>query len=86
MLTFVGLGLYDEQSITVEGREAIADADRVFAEFYTSRLSGATVADLEAAHGIDIEVRDRPGVEGSPDPIWTPPRPARPSFSPPATR
>ena len=69
MLTFVGLGLYDERSITVEGREAVAAADHVFAEFYTSRLAGATVADLEAYHGVDVEVRDRDGVEGDPSAI-----------------
>ena len=69
MLTFVGLGLYDERSITVEGREAVAAADRVFAEFYTSRLAGATVADLEAYHGVDVEVRDRAGVEQHPEPM-----------------
>ncbi|MFC5279770.1 diphthine synthase [Halorubrum rubrum] len=69
MLTFIGLGLYDERSITVEGREAVRSADRVFAEFYTSRLVGADVADLEAAHGVDVEVRDREGVERDPEPI-----------------
>ncbi len=69
MLTFIGLGLYDEDSITVEGRKALRNADRVFAEFYTSRLVGADVADLEAAHGVDIEVRDREGVERTPEAI-----------------
>ncbi|WP_159901908.1 diphthine synthase [Salinirussus salinus] len=69
MLTFVGLGLYDERSVTVRGRDAVRGADRVFAEFYTSRLAGATVADLEDAHGVDIEVRDRAGVERDPGPI-----------------
>jgi len=69
MLTFIGLGLYDERSITVEGREALRESDRVFAEFYTSRLVGADVADLEAHHGVDIEVRDRAGVERDPEPI-----------------
>jgi diphthine synthase len=69
MLTFVGLGLYDERSITVEGRKAIREADRVFAEFYTSHLVGATVEDLEAYHDVTIEVRDREGVEQHPDPI-----------------
>ncbi len=69
MLTFVGLGLYDERSVTVAGREAVADADRVFAEFYTSRLAGATVADLEAFHDAAIEVRDRDGVEREPEPV-----------------
>ena len=69
MLTFVGLGLYDDRSITRRGREALATADEVFAEFYTSTLAGATVADLEAAHGVDIEVRGRAGVEQDPGPI-----------------
>ncbi|MDB2263233.1 diphthine synthase [Halorubrum ezzemoulense] len=69
MLTFIGLGLCDERSVTVEGREALRAADRVFAEFYTSRLVGADVADLEAHHGVDVEVRDRAGVEQDPEPI-----------------
>jgi len=69
MLTFVGLGLYDERSVTVEGRNAIAAADRAFAEFYTSRLVGAGVDDLEDYHDTAIEVRDRAGVEQDPEPI-----------------
>ncbi|ADB61625.1 diphthine synthase [Haloterrigena turkmenica DSM 5511] len=69
MLTFIGLGLYDEQSITVEGRDALRNADRAYAEFYTSKLLGATAADLESAHDVDIEVRDRAGVEQRPDDI-----------------
>jgi len=69
MLSFVGLGLYDERSITLRGRDALRDADRVFAEFYTSRLAGATVERLERAHEIAIEVRDREGVESDPEPI-----------------
>ena len=69
MLTFVGLGLYDERSITIQGQEAIRSADRVFAEFYTSRLVGTTLDDLEAYHGVEIEVRDREGVESEPEPI-----------------
>jgi diphthine synthase len=69
MLTFVGLGLWDAQSVTVEGRDALRSADRVFAEFYTSKLAGATVADLEASHDIEVEVRPREGVEQDPVPI-----------------
>ncbi|ELY57847.1 diphthine synthase [Natronococcus jeotgali] len=67
MLTFIGLGLYDERSITVEGREALRAADRAYAEFYTSELLGTTVADLESAHDVSIEVRDRAGVEREPE-------------------
>jgi len=68
MLTFVGLGLYDERSVTVAGRDAIRNADRVFAEFYTSRLA-ASVADLESYHDQDVEVRDRAGVEQDLSPV-----------------
>ena len=71
MLTFIGLGLYDERSITVEGRDALADADRAFAEFYTSHLVGTTVADLSAAHDVDIQVRDRAGIEQDPEDVLT---------------
>jgi diphthine synthase len=69
MLTFIGLGLYDERSVTVEGQEALRSADRAFAEFYTSRLVGSSVEELEAYHGVDIEVRDRAGVEREPEPV-----------------
>lgn len=69
MLTFIGLGLYDERSITVEGQDALRDADAAFAEFYTSRLIGASVEDLEAYHDVSIGVRERAGVEQDPDPI-----------------
>ncbi|MWG33513.1 diphthine synthase [Halomarina oriensis] len=69
MLTFVGLGLWDERSVTLEGRETLAAADRVFAEFYTSRLMGSSLDQLETFHDCDVEVRDRAGVEQNPDPI-----------------
>jgi len=69
MLTFVGLGLYDERSVTIDGRDAIRNADRVFAEFYTSRLVGTDLESLAQFHDTDIEVRDRAGIEQDPEPI-----------------
>ncbi|PSP88190.1 diphthine synthase [Halobacteriales archaeon QS_4_66_20] len=69
MLSFIGLGLYDERSITLRGRDALESADAAFAEWYTSRLSGTSVDRLEVLHGIEIEVRDRAGVEQHPEPI-----------------
>lgn len=69
MLTFVGLGLYDERSVTLAGRDAIRGADRAFAEFYTSDLVGTTVDELAAAHDIEIAVRSRAGVERDPEPV-----------------
>jgi diphthine synthase len=69
MLSFVGLGLYDERSITLEGRDALRSADRAFAELYTSRLTGTTLAELERFHGVDIERCDRGRIERDPEPI-----------------
>ncbi|MFB6185205.1 MAG: diphthine synthase [Haloarculaceae archaeon] len=69
MLTFVGLGLYDERSVTIEGHAVLQEVDRVFAEFYTSRLAGTTVDELEAYHHVDVEVCDRATVERDPEPI-----------------
>ncbi len=69
MLSFIGLGLYDDRSITVRGRDVLADVDTAFAEWYTSHLAGASIEDLETTHGIEITVRDRAGVEQQPEPI-----------------
>ena len=67
MLTFVGLGLYDERSVTVEGREALAGCDRAFAEFYTSRLVGTDPESLAAHHDLDLTLCDRADVERDPE-------------------
>lgn len=69
MLTFVGLGLWNKQSVTAAGEAAIEAADRVFAEFYTSQLGGASLNDLERYHDTQFELRDRAGVEEDPEPI-----------------
>ncbi|MFB6137700.1 MAG: diphthine synthase [Halobacteriaceae archaeon] len=69
MLTFVGLGLYDERCVTLRGRDAVRDADRVFLEWYTSRLVDATPGDLETFHDVDVAVLGRSGVEEDPGAI-----------------
>jgi diphthine synthase len=63
MLTFVGLGLYDERDVTLKGRDAIADADAAYAEFYTSVLPAAPLEDLEEFHATQIELLNRDEVE-----------------------
>lgn len=68
MLTFIGLGLYDERDISVKGLDAVASADRIYAEFYTSRLMGTTVARLEEFYGKKIGLLTRSEVEV--DPSW----------------
>ncbi len=68
MLIFIGLGLYDEQDISVKGLDAVRAADLVYAEFYTSRLMGADFETLEAFYGRKISLLTRQQVEV--DPTW----------------
>ena len=46
-LVFVGLGLYDENDITLRGLEELKEADTIFAEFYTSLMPGFSIRRLE---------------------------------------
>jgi len=66
MLTFIGLGLWDEKDVSLKGLEAIKDADVVYAEFYTSRLMGTTLEKMEAIYGKPVKVLVREDVEHHP--------------------
>jgi diphthine synthase len=68
MLFFIGLGLFDEKDISVKGLEAVRKADKVYAEFYTSRLMGASAENLERFYGKKIHLLSRSDVEV--DPSW----------------
>ncbi len=63
MLTFVGLGLYDCEDITLRGKKAIEEADMIFAEFYTSKLINAQLKELEKFFGREITLLSREAVE-----------------------
>ncbi len=63
MLTFVGLGLYNTEDLTIRGKREIEEADIVFAEFYTSRLIGVNPEDLGEALGREIKILSREDVE-----------------------
>lgn len=69
MLQFVGLGLWDERSVTIRGRDAIRSADAVFAEQYTSRLAGTTLQRVAAYHDTEIELVGREDVERDPEAV-----------------
>ena len=62
-LALVGLGLYDETDITARGLEEIREADIVFSESYTSRLSEGSLSRLSEKLGREIRVLDREEVE-----------------------
>jgi diphthine synthase len=63
MLYLVGLGLYDEKDISLNGLEAIKSADVVYAEFYTARLFGGDLKSLESLAGVKINILAREEVE-----------------------
>jgi diphthine synthase len=67
MLTFIGLGLFDEKDISLKGLEAIKKADMVFVEFYTSFLMGSSVEKMEELYGKKVTVLSREDVEQHPD-------------------
>lgn len=62
-ILFIGLGLFDEKDITVKGLEAARSCDILFAEFYTSRLVGASKERIESLLGKEIRILDREEVE-----------------------
>lgn len=66
MLSFVGLGLYDEKDVSVRGLETIREADLVYAEFYTSRLVGVSLDELSEFYGKEVRLLSREEVEVDP--------------------
>lgn len=68
MLTFIGLGLFDEKDITVKGLEAVKNADAVYVEFYTSTLIGTSIEKIERFYGNKLIVLSREEVEL--EPVW----------------
>lgn len=62
-LIFVGLGLYDEKDISLKGLKEIKNCDKVFAEFYTAKLSGADLKKIEKTIGKKIEILNREETE-----------------------
>ena len=62
-LVFIGLGLHDERGVTLRGLEEARSADVVFAEEYTSRLSGASLESLERVMNHKIRTLTRAEIE-----------------------
>jgi len=62
MLSFIGLGLWDEKDITLKGLEEARKCDKIYAEFYTSRM-GVEIKKIEKLIGKKIEVLSREEVE-----------------------
>ena len=62
-LLFIGLGLYDEKDVSLNGLSEIKQCDKVFAEFYTSKLIGLKKKSFEQTFGKQIEILSREETE-----------------------
>ena len=62
-LLFIGLGLYSEKDISLNGLSEIKQCDKVFAEFYTSKLIGLKKNSFEQIFGKQVEVLSREETE-----------------------
>ena len=69
MLSFIGLGLFDGEDISLKGLKKIQSADHVFLEGYTSRLMGIKICEMEDLYGKTVIVLGREDVEQHPDTI-----------------
>lgn len=63
MFYLVGLGLFDEKDISLKGLECLKNVDKIYAEFFTSRLFGSSFEAIEELIGKKIEVLVRGEVE-----------------------
>ena len=62
-LTFIGLGLYDDQDMSLKALNELQTCDLIFSEFYTSTLVGTTLKKLESTIGKNIIVLTREETE-----------------------
>jgi diphthine synthase len=62
-LIFIGLGLYDERDISVKGMEVAKQCDKLFAEFYTAKLTGTSIEMLQKTIGKEVTVLNREDFE-----------------------
>ena len=63
MFYLVGLGLFDEKDISLKGLECLQNVDKIYAEFFTSRLFGSSFDKIEELIGKEIEILVRGEVE-----------------------
>ena len=62
-LSFIGMGLHDENGLTLRGLDAAKNADTVYAEFYTSIMPGLSMDRLRHLVGKEIEILTRKDLE-----------------------
>ena len=63
MFYLVGLGLFDEKDISIKGLECLKNVDKIYAEFFTSRLFGSNFEAIEDLIGLRVFQNDEPEVK-----------------------
>jgi diphthine synthase len=64
MLLLIGIGISDEQGMSLAGLDALRGCSKIFAESYTNLQPEGTLARLEKLCGKKITLLDRESVEG----------------------
>ena len=62
-IVFIGLGLYDENDISLKGLVEAKECDILFGEFYTAKLTGTNLGKIENLVGKRIKVLNREEME-----------------------
>jgi diphthine synthase len=62
-LIFIGLGLNDEKDISLKGLDEIKKCDKIFAEFYTAKLTGTNIDKIKKIAGKKIKFLTREETE-----------------------
>jgi len=62
-LSFIGLGLYDEQDMSLKALQEAKECELLFAEFYTSVHECSSIENLQKLIGKKVEVLKREDVE-----------------------
>ncbi len=69
MLYIIGLGLYDEDDISVKGMKTLKVCDRIFAEFYTAKLKDQSLSRIREETDKDIQIIGRREIEEEMTPL-----------------
>ncbi|MDD4594354.1 MAG: diphthine synthase [Methanobacteriaceae archaeon] len=63
MFYLIGLGLFNVEDISLKGLNALKKVDKIYAEFFTSKLIGSNLKDIEKIIGKKIIILNRNQVE-----------------------
>ncbi|MBC7100541.1 diphthine synthase [Methanothermobacter tenebrarum] len=69
MLYIIGLGLYDEDDISIKGMKTLKRCDRIFAEFYTAKLKDQKLSTIREKTGKDVKILAREEIEEDMTPL-----------------